>query len=113
MTTVYNRLQHDFVIIRSPGSNEKHFREAVGSIKSARAEISGLPQSAETRLILYCIDTLFEIIDENDCEKSCDFADTIHNVPEILSGIRDISSFEREFRAFQRKYGRDYFSKNI
>ena len=55
-------------------------------------------------LLLYCIDTLFEIIQENNREKTFDFADLIHNMPEIYLSKRNIKSFKREIRIFNKKY---------
>ena len=62
----------------------------------------------EKRLILYCIDTLLEIINENNEKKIFAFADTIHNMPEICLGKRNIYSFTQEILAFQKIYGKDY-----
>ena len=58
---------------------------------------------------MYCINTLLEIIDENNEKKIFDFADTIHNMPEICLGKCNIYSFAQEITEFQKMYGKGYF----
>lgn len=110
---LYITLQRDFIRIRHFSSkdcyDEELFNQTIESIKNARKNISKASHFEEKNLFLYCIDTLFEIINENNESKTFDFADTIHNIPEICLGKRDIYSFYKEITTFQRKYGKNYF----
>ena len=65
---------------------------------------------SEKNILLYCIDTLFEILNEGDKQKNFDFADAIHNIPEIYMQKRNLYSFRKELKAFQKKYGKHYFA---
>lgn len=60
-------------------------------------------------ILIYCIDTLFEIISEGDREKIFDFANAIHNMPEICMGSRPLKTFKGEIREFRDMYGERYF----
>ena len=109
----YKKLQSDFSVIRFlqyEGSfNLEEYKTAFESIKEARRKIKQHSAPGEKKILLYCIDTLFEVLSEGDTRKSYDFADAIHNIPEIYMQKRDLYSFRKELKSFQRKYGRQYF----
>lgn len=109
----YKKLQDDFIMIRflqHQGSfNQENYDATVSSIKGARKRIVMHSAPAEKKILLYCIDTLFEILKEGDKQKIFDFADAIHNIPEIYMQKRNLYSFRRELKAFQNKYGKHYF----
>ncbi len=109
----YQKLQGDFVMIRflqAPESFEQaKYDAAILSIKDARKKISVHSAPSEKDVLLYCIDTLFAIINEGDRQKTFDFADAIHNIPEIYMQKRNLYSFRQELKAFQKKYGKHYF----
>ena len=109
----YKKLQDDFVAIRflqypSEFDQEK-YDAAILSIRDARKKINQRSAPAEKKILLYCIDTLFNILDEGDKQKIFDFSDAIHNIPEIYMQKRNLYSFRRELKAFQKKYGKKYF----
>ncbi len=112
--TFYKNLQTDFIYIRrliTDGCyDEVLFNKTIENIKLAKATLITQKQTIDTRILLYCIDTLFEIINENNKEKLYDFTDTIHNIPEIAFTKRQFKSFRREIKAFRKKYGREYFA---
>lgn len=60
-------------------------------------------------ILLYCIETLFRIIDEGDGKKVNDFADAVHNMPEICMGLRPLYTFYPEILGFRQRYGEEYF----
>lgn len=61
-------------------------------------------------ILMYCIDTLFNIIGEGDNTKIFEFTDTIHNMPEMCNeNGRAFKTFSREIKAFRNRYGKDYF----
>lgn len=111
--SIFDRLQLDFIKIRhlfSDGCNDEFLlEETLGDIKKIRAKIVEKTNVEEKHLILYCIDTLLEIVGENNEKKIFDFADTIHNMPEICLGKRNIYSFTQEILSFQKIYGKEYF----
>ena len=109
----YKKLQDDFVAIRflqypSEFDQEK-YDAAILSIRDARKKITLHSAPAEKRILLYCIDTLLAILNEGDTQKIFDFADAIHNIPEVYMQKRNLYSFRRELKAFQKKYGKKYF----
>ena len=109
----YQKLQDDLVMIRFMQFHEAAKREkydtTVLSVREARRKIFMHSPPAEKKVLLYCIDTLFEIINEGDAQKTFDFADAIHNIPEIYMQKRNLYSFRKELKAFQKKYGKHYF----
>ena len=111
--SIFERLQQDFIKIRhlfSVDCDDKLLlEETLEDIKRIRAKIIKKDNVEDKRLILYCINTLLEIIGENNEKKIFAFADTIHNMPEICLGKRNIYSFDKEIFAFQKKYGKEYF----
>lgn len=110
----YGKLQDDFIMIRfaqcTNGYDREKYDAAILSVKEARKKIDMHSPRGEKEILLYCIDTLFEILSEGDEQKIFDFADAVHNVPEIYMQKRDLYSFQREFRSFQKKYGKHYFA---
>ena len=90
--------------------DQKRYDSTVLSIREAREKINMHLASPEKNIVLYCIDTLFEIINEGNKQKIIDFADAIHNIPEIYTHKRNLYSFRKELKAFQKKYGKQYFA---
>ncbi len=113
-TSFHENLKQDFILIRRLSTDgcydEALFNKTIEDIKLARATLVVQNQTIDTKILLYCIDNLFEIISENNQEKLYDFADTIHNMPEIAFTNRQFKSFRREIKAFRKKYGKAYFS---
>ena len=110
----YKKLQDDFVMIRflqqQDSFDQERYDSTLLSIIEARQKIKMHSAPAEKSILLYCVDTLFEIINEDDKQKVFDFADAIHNIPEIYMQKRNLYSFRKEFKAFQKKYGKHYFA---
>ena len=85
----YKKLQDDFAMIRflqHPDTFEQEeYDSTILSIKESRKNINMHSAPSEKEILLYCIDTLFEILNEGDKNKIFDFADAIHNIPEIYT----------------------------
>ena len=113
LNQIYSGLQDSFIRIRhyvSVGSyNQKLFEDTINQIKDYQKFIVDNQFCSECPILLYCIETLFEIIDENNKEKLYHFADTIHNMPEIYLKRRSIESFSLEIETFCDMYGNSYF----
>lgn len=112
---LYHRLKNAFIFIRhaysvGESADQNKLGAAFGELRYGRRVIDKNAPKREKQLLLYCIDTLYEFIEEGDRQKIYDFADTVHNVPEIFIGTRKFSSFSSEFNAFCEKYGYEYFS---
>lgn len=80
------------------------------TLKRAKKEINKEAETEDNKLLIYCIDTMFDILNERNEEKIYDFADMVHNIPEIMMGKRNFYSFAEEIEAFRSKYGEKYFS---
>lgn len=109
----YKKLQDDFVTIRflknQDSLDQERYDLAVLSVREARKKIKMHSGASEKEILLYCIDTLFEILNEGDKQKIFDFIDAIHNIPEVYMQKRNLYSLRKELKAFQKKYGKHYF----
>lgn len=112
--SLYENLQIAFINIRRLSTDgyydEVLFNKTIEDIKLAQATLAVQNQTIDTRILIYCIDTMFEILEENNREKLYDFADTVHNIPEIAITKRTLKSFRREIKFFRKKYGKAYFA---
>ena len=110
----YKKLQDDFAMIRflqHPDTFEQEeYDSTILSIKESRKNINMHSAPSEKEILLYCIDTLFEILNEGDKNKIFDFADAILNIPDIYMQRRNLYSFRKELKTFQKKYGKQYFA---
>lgn len=112
---IYYDLQDCFIKIRyysfADCEDDVLFETTVEKIKNYEKYIVNNQLQNEHKILFYCINTLLEIIDENDKKKIFDFADTIHNIPEIYLGKRNFESFSFEINEFCEKYGKEYFGE--
>ena len=114
--SIYKNLQSDFVMIRFLYSDTVCDAARLNRVKSDITMLRSILEEQSPNahpLLLYCIEVLFEIIDENNRVKVFDFADLIHNMPEIYFGERTIRTFKREIRIFNKKYKTKYFTEYI
>lgn len=109
----YEELQRDFIDVRHFHADDCYDEErctnTLEHIALARDAFAKDESTRNKHFLLCCIDTLFEIIAEGNREKIFDFADTIHNVPEVYLNLRNEISFQREIEFFCRKYDESYF----
>jgi hypothetical protein len=114
----YEKLKHDFIEIqRIYGDDSLNIKkecadgyfEVIESIRMARTQIESDTEKFEKKILLYCIDTLFDVLEEGNGQKIFDFADAIHNIPEICLRKRNLYSLRSELKTFQEKYGKEYF----
>lgn len=113
--SVHEKLQENFIRIRFLHCGMINDTESLNSAKSNIMMIRSAieKEKSSNNLLLYCIDRLFEIAQENNKEKTFDFADLIHNMPEIYLGKRNIKSFKRQIQIFNKKYKSKYFIEYI
>lgn len=111
---LYRGLQTCFIHIRYCALADSYepavLQNAIEQINVYKQYISDHHLEAKHPLLLYCIDTLFDILAEKGRGKLADFADVIHNMPEIYLGKRDAASFAFEVASFRDKYGANYFT---
>lgn len=110
--SIYGQLQQNFIKVRYLFSENNYdedlLKETIEDIEKIRDKLLKRKKQ-ERRLMLYCVDTLLEIIADNNKIKIREFADTIQNMPDIALGKRNIYSFDKEILRFQNKYGKKYF----
>ena len=101
----HEKLKDSFIQIRHIASSSKmdsnKLVAVLGDIRFCRKQIEKKSPKKERQILLYCIDTLLCIVDEGNRQKLYDFADTVHNIPEIFMGKRNFYSFRKEFSAFR------------
>ena len=111
---LYLNLQKSFIKIRAlfstPSVSPSKLDAALGDLRFARKRLEKKAKRRARKILIYCIDTLFEIVEEGEREKIHDFADLIHNMPEIALKKRTFRSFAKEINAFSYKYEESRFS---
>lgn len=113
--SLYLNLQHSFIKIRTlfsaPDINANKLDAILGDLRFAKKQIAKHARRRPKKILLYAIDTFFEMIEEGNREKIYDFADLVHNMPEIALKKRTFRSFAREISAFNIKYEEFCFSE--
>lgn len=108
----YKQIQSIFICVRFSYSRkiyEENFIRYKKSLQPYYDELKLHPHENDNYILIYCIDTLFEIINEGNCKKIKWFADTIHNMPEICMRDRPLHTFYSEISGFRSVYGNEYF----
>ncbi|MBQ9112305.1 MAG: hypothetical protein IJY08_01870 [Clostridia bacterium] len=110
----HEKLQHNFTVIRSLYSSENidsgKLRAVLDDLRYAKKQIEKKATKQERKLLLYCIDTMLHIIDEESNAKIFDFADIVHDIPQIFTDRRELGSLRGKIKKFKKKYGDGYFS---
>ena len=111
LARIYKELKNCFIKVRYYSSIDDNelLKATLDRIKDYEKYIIDNRLESECPVLVYCIKTLFEISDENNRMKMYDFADTIHNMPEIYLGKRTYDSFLYEITSFCDAYGDSYF----
>ena len=111
---IYLNLKENFFkikhVLSSQPLNTNKLDAALGDLRFSRKQIEKHAKRRTRKILLYAIDTLFEIIKEGNREKIFDFIDLIHNMPEIALKKRTFRSFASEINAFNNKYEEFCFS---
>ena len=104
----YLNLQQTLIKLRalfsSPDINANKLDAILGDLRFTRKQIAKHAKRRPKKILIYAIDTLFEMIEEGNRKKIRDFTDLIHNMPEIALKKRSFRSFVREISAFNHKY---------
>ena len=59
------------------------------------------------------MDTLFELLDGEDTERTAAFLSVISNAPDVILEERKLSSLAYDIDSFRKKYGREYFENTF
>lgn len=112
--TLYLNLQRSLTklltLFSAPAVNTNKLAATLGDLRFARKQIEKKANRKARKLLIYCIDTLFEIIEEDNHEKIHDFTNLICDMPEIALGKRNFRSFQNDILTFNQKYGEYRFS---
>ena len=113
-TALYLSLQQSLIKLRAlfsaPAVNTNKLAATLGDLRFARKRIEKKANRKARKLLIYCIDTLFEIIEEGNHEKIHDFTSLICDMPEIALGKRNFRSFQNDILTFNQKYDEYCFS---
>ena len=105
---IYLNLSQSFLKLRtlfsSPDINANKLDAILGDLRFTRKQIAKHAKRRPKKILIYAIDTLFEMIEEGNREKITDFLDLIRDMPEIALKKRSFRSFAREISAFNHKY---------
>ena len=111
---IYLNLEENFFKIKHILSfqpvNANKLDAVLGDLRFSRKQIVKHAKRRSKKILVYAIDTLFEMIEEGNREKIFDFIDLIHNMPEIALKKRTFRSFRSEINAFNNKYEEFCFS---
>lgn len=113
---IYNELQSCFIVMRFSYARKlshEEIEEKATYYKKVLApyytKLKNNISNNDNHVLVYCIDTVFDLMDNGDCKKIHTFLDSIHNMTEICTGARALATFGREINGFRKKYGYDYF----
>ena len=110
---IFEQLARDFAMIRflywAENDDQKSVKTTVSSIRRIRLVMEKEPQAQVYQVLIYCIDTLFEIMEEGNREKIAAFADAVHNMPDLGTGKHNLRSLKYELKDFRKKYGKHFF----
>ena len=111
LADICKELQNCFIKVRhfTFVDDQELLKDALDRIRDYEKYIIDKQIGSECPILVYCIKTLFEIAAENNKKKMYDFADAIHNMPEIYLGKRTYDSFLLEITSFCDIYGDSYF----
>lgn len=114
---IYDKLKDDFVKLRTRFSGYANTlftaEDVIKDLEDVHMYIEKFAQGGEKEVLLYCIDTLFEIIDEGKNEKAFEFCDAVHNISELFcqDNWNKKQYMKIYIKPFRRKYGEEYFKK--
>ena len=111
LADICKELQNCFIKVRhfTFVDDQELLKDALDRIRDYEKYIIDNQLGSECPILVYCIRALFEIYAENNKKKMYDFADAIHNMPEIYLGKRTYDSFLLEITSFCDIYGDSYF----
>ncbi len=121
---IYEKFSDDFLVIRDIAFSKLSFDQGISTLRTRmdnlsviRNQIIGKENNEEKEILLYCIDTLFDLIEKKEFSIITDFCNAVHNIGLFLyvprwnggptwskSDYYDVFIFP-----FRQKHGRIYF----
>ncbi|MBQ8583393.1 MAG: hypothetical protein IJ488_02130 [Clostridia bacterium] len=109
----YKNLTTYFIEIRDLFSEESLNSDKInatfGSITFSRKQLEKNGRRREKKILIYCIDTLFDMLEEGDTQKISRFADLICTMPDIFLGKKRFSSFRKGIKLFNIEFNENCF----
>ena len=91
------------------GYDRKKYELRISELRRAKHELVENGSRWERDILLYSLETLFKILDENDKTKVRDFVFAIMHAPEIFMKTRNMFSLRYDIMNFRFKYGEQFF----
>ena len=88
---------------------EYKLKGAIGHLKHLRKECVSSMSSNESELLIYCIDTMILILNDNKPRKAMDFADIARQITLVYQKKMFFHSLGLDIKNFRSKWGREYF----
>lgn len=111
----FEDMRNAFVTVRAFYSpvpahmTKEECERAFDFLLNARSRIVSGVAGRERYVLLYAIDTLFEVRKTGNAEMIFDYADAVHNISELGMKTRTLDSYSFELGLFRKKYGKKYF----
>ena len=110
---LFDDIENEFERIETIFQNEEMPNSSTKGIcdrlKFLRKQCNKKLTSNENALLLYCIDTMLEIINKDKTQKIVDFANISKQVVEVYQKKRYFHSLSLDITNFRFKWGKDYF----
>lgn len=125
---MYEKFSQDFLAIRDLSFSKVSLDQGIITLKAKmdslttmRTQIINQADNEEKEILLYCIDTLLDLIEKKDFTTIHDFCNAVHNIGLFLYVPRwnDGPTWSKKdyydvyIYPFRQKYGRVFFSEII
>lgn len=81
-------------------------------IKQQQALVEKLSEGIQKELFTYCCINLSEMIEESNYQLAEDFADAVHNLPEVFMSPYDLKRYWKTYiKPLNNKYKQKYFEQ--
>jgi len=117
VSTLEERILHDikdlFVYIRhyAFSKDETALKNALIQIEEKRALVNHFATTFEKEIFNYCFDNIKNLFEERQYEILYDFADAVHNLPEIFYCKYNLNHYwETYIEPLRKKHGKQFFN---
>lgn len=107
-------LQDLFVSIRfyAGQKNEEMIARDYERIKQQQALVEHLSEGIQKELLIYCFINLSEMIEKSNYQMAEDFADAVHNLPEVFIKPYDLKQYWKTYiKPLNIRYKQKYFEQ--
>ena len=110
---ILKRIKNLLVEIRSNVNSKdtEKLKSSLEQMKELQSLVNHCSIGVQKDILLYCFSQLSDMVSINDYQKVHDFADAVHNLPEIFYREYNLNVFWNLYiNPFIKKYGKQYFS---